>query len=219
MTSTATTPTRSRLPRLGTQSVPIMRHPSRMIGGALAAVLFAMAASATYTQIGKRESVLVLSHPIEQGHVITGADLRTANVAVDGNVKTVPVERQASIIGQVATTRLLEGSLVTPDAVAKSTPLGPERSTIGAALKTGQFPATMRPGDVVLLVAPPANNSMTSGELVAEPGPIKATVATVAPSGDNSGVTAASFVVATSDVSAVAAAGAASTLVAVVQGK
>jgi hypothetical protein len=214
MTSTATTPrpTRARIGRISAQSIPISRHPSRIVGGVLVAVLFAMLASATYSNIGKRTAVLALSHDVEQGHVITSGDLRIVNVAVNHDVKTTPASSQASIVGQVATSRLFEGALLMPGAVAPTAPLGAGRSTIGAALKTGQFPTSMRPGDSVLLITPASNDAPAST-------PVTATVSTVESSTDNSGVTAASFVVSTDDAPLVAPSGAAGSLVAVVQGR
>ena len=213
MTSAVKTRERkTTIPRVSSSAMPVVRHPSRMLAGALVVIIFAMAASAIYTKIGDRSEVLVFSRPVEQGHVITDGDLRVASVAVDKDVKTVPASQRSIVVGRVATARMLAGNLVNPESATNAQPIGAGRATFGAALKVGQYPASMHPGDVVSLIVP-----MTSD--AAPVAPVKATVASVDAPRDNSGTTSASFVVDAVDAPLVATAGGSGNLVVVVLGQ
>jgi hypothetical protein len=76
------------------------------------------------------------------------------------------------------------------------------RSTVGAALKVGQYPADMRVGDPVLLITPAAQDGTINGQQK------QGVVATFQAPSRDSGTASASFVVDQSDAATLATAGA-----------
>lgn len=208
MTSVATS-TRKPTVRLSTAALPAVRHPSRMIIGVIVLLLCAMQTAAVYSRIGDRQSVLALARPVEEGHVITNADLKATRIAVDSGVRTVPVGQRGDVVGRVATARLVPDSILNPQLITNSAALPPGKATVGASLKPGQFPAGMHTGDPVLLVATPSNDAAAAP-------PVNAAVSSVQGATDQSGTTSASFVVDQESAAAIATAGAGGNLVAVV---
>lgn len=205
--STATpSATRRGVQRVNTSILPMTRNSSRLAIGGVVLVLSALLASAIYTQIGNRVEVLALAHDVEQGDVIKTSDLKTAEVSVDSDVSTVAASRKETFVGRVATTRLLEGSLLTSSSVSDVKGIATGEAKVGAALKTGQFPSDIRPGDPVMLITSAAD-ALTQ--------PVKGTVVSLEAVSETSDTTSASFVVPAESAAAIGVAGASGNLVVV----
>lgn len=118
-----------------------------VVGGALAAGLLVQSA-------GDRTAVLVAAREIGPGQVIAAGDLRTVDVGVDGSASVVPASQRSSLVGQVATTRIPEGSMLSEGQVAAEARLASGSVVVGALLGPGQLPvADLRSGDRVRLIA------------------------------------------------------------------
>lgn len=118
-----------------------------VVGGALAAGLLVQSA-------GDRTSVLVAAREIGPGQVLTADDFRVVDVGVDGSASLLPASQRTALVGQVATTRIPEGSLLSPGQVSSEARLAAGSVVVGALLGPGQLPvADLRPGDRVRLIA------------------------------------------------------------------
>jgi SAF domain len=118
--------------------------------------------SSALLRAGGRQEVLVAARTLTVGHVISSSDLRTAQMSLAGGISSVPASEVSQIIGHPASAAVASGSLLTESDVAPS--LGPPRghAVVGLALKPGQFPVGLVPGDRVLVVVG-SGISTTSG--------------------------------------------------------
>ncbi|WP_346434135.1 hypothetical protein [Nonomuraea composti] len=126
------------------------------MGGALATTVLVMNAD-------KRVSAIMVTKQIGAGQPFDTASIREALVVEDG----VPYELWAHRT-QVAHTRaavtLLPGTLVTPDMTMEwHSELVPGKARVGLALKPGQLPNDMQPGQRVQIVLVPGGHA-TEGQ-------------------------------------------------------
>ncbi|WP_262380664.1 hypothetical protein [Nonomuraea sp. PA05] len=122
-----------------------------ILGGALATTVLV-------TNADKRVSAIMVTKQIGAGQPFDPGSIREALVVEDG----VPYELWAHR-AQVAQTRaavtLLAGTLVTPDmTMERHNELVPGRARVGLALKPGQLPNEMQPGQRVQIVLVPGGN-------------------------------------------------------------
>src|SRR5437899_12106200 len=117
--------------------------------GALAAVWLVNSASG-------RKPVMVVVHDVPYGSVITKGDLGTTQVSVDSTVRTIPASEADSVVGSVAATNLVAGSLLTRGQLTTVAPPGAGQLLVGVAVPATRKPAgALQPGDQVLVVETP----------------------------------------------------------------
>lgn len=118
-----------------------------VLGGGLGAGLLVQSA-------GERSSVVAAARPIAQGQIITDADLRIVDAAVDGDANLVPSSQRLGLVGQVATTRIMEGALLATGQFAPGGGLPEGTVIVGAPLGPGQIPVpNMQPGNRVRMIS------------------------------------------------------------------
>lgn len=131
---------RARLPELAIGLV-------LMVAFALGAVLWHMSAT-------EKSPALALSSDVQRGEVIEASDLHVVYVASDDPIAHLPRDASAEVIGRVAVTDLVRGTLLTRGHVAARASLGADEGVVGLALDPGQFPTEgLLPGDLVNVVA------------------------------------------------------------------
>ncbi|HEX6887071.1 MAG TPA: SAF domain-containing protein [Candidatus Nanopelagicales bacterium] len=129
------------------------RRPWLIATGALLASVGALAVVWLVGAAGQRTDVLVLRQEVAYGEPIEVSDLGIARVSVDPGVAVLPAAERDLIVGQVATTRLLPGTLVTADMVAASGEPTAGRVLVPIAVPAERMPAGgLRAGDRILAV-------------------------------------------------------------------
>lgn len=169
-----------RVPSSSSFRLPVNpRHRRSVLGAASAVVVFVSVGvfAHLYSNAGRQTAVLVVTHPIQQGQVLTAADLGQTSVAVGPGVASIPVAEAPQVLGKVAALSAPTGSLLTPGDVSSMSPIPVGDAVVGLALKDGQLPADgLEPGDQVMVVETGALGS-----------PLGAFVGSSSPAGTSSG--------------------------------
>ena len=143
-------------PALRRRNVPLA------LGGALAVIICAALFAAAWQNAGHRQPALAVARDITAGQVITAADLQVAQVSASGPVILVPPSQEPSVIGRPAAVPLAAGSLLTAGDVGTPQP-APGQVRLGVALKPGQYPPDLSPGQEVDVLAVPAAAGTSPG--------------------------------------------------------
>lgn len=188
-TATATRPTRARLAAVAIPSTRRRRSLPRMIFGALAAVLGALAFAVVGLRADPGVDVLAVARPVTAGAPIVDADLRVVHIVADPALRVFPASQRASVLGQVAAVTLAPGSLLTAEQLGAVTDPPADQSVIAVGVKTSRVPAGLAIGSSVLVLVVAQGNG--GGEA---PPPLQApaVVRAVEPS-DSAGITVATL--------------------------
>src|SRR4051812_2517740 len=198
-------PNGSRLLPPGRQrSVPLA------VMGVLLCFFGAMVFGALHLRLNHRTAVLAVARPVGAGDVIHDTDLRVARVSASG-LATVAADDRASVVGHIAAVSLAPGSLLVRSDLGSSSALQSGQAVVGVALKSGQLPGILRPGDRVLIVDTGAPTPTDSGSTpaISAGSHVQATVAAVSEPPDSPGVTVVSLTVGADEAPAIATAAAA----------
>jgi hypothetical protein len=164
------------------------RRPWLLGLGALLACVGALTVVWLVGAAGQRQEVLAVRADVAYGQVVTAEDITVARVSVDPGVAVLPGADRDVVVGQVATTRLAPGMLLTAGMVEPVGEPGPGRVLVPIAVPAERMPAGgLRAGDRILAVDSQAAGS-GAGAVAAPPTPISATVVRVGPT-DINGVT------------------------------
>lgn len=160
------------------------RLPHLLIGVLLVVVCVGGAVWWTSTA-QERMPVLAIARPVQIGHVLEPADLRSIDVSFSAGVATVPAARSATMIGRPMATSLAPGALLTPDSVGAATIPAPGYAVSALGLKPGQFPPELTPGTPVTVVVTAAATAATAtvGQQPGQGSSWQATVVGLAPAG------------------------------------
>lgn len=200
-----------------TSRLPLVRNRTQLIAGIGFVALSALLIATLFIRSSHRDQVLALAHDVAAGQVIQHGDLRSVGVASDNPIATIKTADARLAIGRVATANLAAGTLLSPSTVNSAPTLAPGQATVGAALKPGQFPTSLRVGDKVLAVVTPSTGTSTTAATL--PNPVSATVADIGRSDEATGASTLSLTLDQSLAPVVAAAGAAGNLSLVVLAK
>src|SRR3954464_6828144 len=114
----ADTQTGERLGLAGTELAPRSRlrvrpqRPARALFGLLLVAVCVVAVLVIYTRVGNRTDVLALNRTVLAGEQLGDTDLRVVSISADESFASVPAASRASLVGQYAKVRLVEGSLL-----------------------------------------------------------------------------------------------------------
>ena len=129
------------------------RRPGLITAGVGLVMLGALVAVWLVTAAGNRAPVVAVARDVPYGAVITAADLTRAQVSVDASVATVPAGDAAGLVGKVAATDLVAGSLLAPGQVRTAGPPGPGEVLVPLAVAAKKVPAGgLLAGDRLLIV-------------------------------------------------------------------
>src|SRR4051794_32980361 len=167
-------PNGSRLIAQGRQrSVPLA------VMGVLLCFFGAMVFGALHLRLDHRVAVLAVARPVGAGDVIHDADLRVARGSTSG-FATVAADDRGTVVGRIAAVSLAPGSLLVRSDLGSSSSLQSGQAVVGVALKSGQLPGILRPGDRVLIVDTGPGTTDASGAAATSAGAhMQATVAAV----------------------------------------
>lgn len=148
---------------------PVRRRWGRIAVGLAAAVLGAWIFAALYLSAGDRHEVVALSQAVDRLDVIERSDLRVVRISSDTDVSTVDAARIDEIVGRVAETDLVAGSLLSSDHLVPDGRqlLRSGEAVVGVLLGPGDSPTrVLRRGTPVLVVVRPAAGSQGETEQV-----------------------------------------------------
>ena len=147
-TEPATPRTQSRLPAAGSSRRPMVVVASAFVVFASIAVFTSVYSSAT-----RQQAVIVVTHDIQQGQVITSSDLGQARVSIAGGVVPVPVAEASELNGKRASVTIPAGSLLVSSDLTTAPQVAPGNAIVGLSLKPGQLPSEgVKTGDQVMVV-------------------------------------------------------------------
>jgi hypothetical protein len=145
-----------RRPATGRQA-PRTRSWGLVVLAALLVIGTGLAVAAWGLQVGDKESVLAVRHPIAKGQVIDRGDMVSTSVA--GFDAAIPMAELASVVGKTASVDLVQGQVLTSAMFTSSPVPAAGESVIGLALDPTRVPgAGLDPGDVVDVVAVPGGD-------------------------------------------------------------
>jgi hypothetical protein len=130
--------TRERKPALAALALLLIA------GGALGAAYLVL-------QNGHRVAAIEVAQPLGAGERVPAAALREVDIAVSGGLGYVPWSEAAQVTRFYAAAAIPPGTLLTPAMVARVNGLASGKAVLGLALKDGQLPAGLQPGDHVNL--------------------------------------------------------------------
>ncbi len=109
--------------------------------------------ASVYASANHKQSVLMVTHTIEQGQPITAPDLGRTSAAISGGVIPIPVSDASELSGRRAAVTIPSGSLLTLGDTTDGQAIPPGYAVVGMALKPDQLPsAGLEPGDQVMVV-------------------------------------------------------------------
>jgi hypothetical protein len=142
--------------------VPGRRSLPYLLTGLLLVLGCAAGGVVVATEIGHRQSVLVLAHPVAVGEQLADQDVREASISMDNGLSVIPARLRPEVVGRALAYTLPAGALLTMDVLGSPQipPVGQAVTALG--LKAGQFPPELSAGALVTVVATSAS-SQTDG--------------------------------------------------------
>lgn len=171
---------------------PTLRRARNLPGavlGVLVVVVCSLAVAALASSSGGRSEVLVVTRPVPAGARLSGPDLAVTGVAAGPQVSGVRASDLGQVVGQVAAHDLVPGTLLVRSELAAPGSMDPGVAVIGLAVKDGDLPGTLAPGDHAEVVSTPASapGGSATGTGTVAPGTVlvpDAVVRSVAPAAD-----------------------------------
>lgn len=134
------------------------RSVPHLLVGALLVVACAVGFAVAASSVDHRAAVLALARPVTVGQRLTSGDLRSVRVSVEAGVATIPASMLTQVAGEQVAVSLPSGALL---ARAELGPIvvPPGQAIVAVAVKVGQAPPSVSPGEHVLLVAAASTNA------------------------------------------------------------
>src|ERR1019366_10149009 len=121
-----------------------IRIPLALLG-LLLVVVCALAFGTILTQAGQQHQVLVLSHPVDAGDVITASDLGLATVSTGtSGIAFITAGNESTVIGRPAAVAMPAGApLIAADLGSLPPPSG--QAVVAVLIKPGDAPPSLAP--------------------------------------------------------------------------
>jgi hypothetical protein len=140
-------------PRSGLRVRP--QRPARALFGLLLVAVCVVAVLVIYTRVGDRQDVLAVGRTVLAGEQLTDADLRVVSISADDSFPSVPSTARASIVGQYAKVRMIDGSLLVTDSVQTRPLVDPSQVLTSVPVPLTGVPTGLREGSRLMLVVTP----------------------------------------------------------------
>lgn len=149
------------------------RRPWLVGLGALLTTLGALAVVWLVGAAGQRQDVLAVRAEVAYGQMLTNEDVAVVRVSADPGVAVLSATRRGEVTGQVATTRLVPGMLLTAEMLAAGGDPPPGRVLVPIALPEDRMPAGgLHAGDRLLLVDTESVQAAATPAEVVRVGPV-----------------------------------------------
>lgn len=172
-TNTQRSPSSSRDEGLDLRSTlgQVTQKAPRRLGQWAASVLFVVVVViglvALFQSQSDRVEVLVVTNPVPAGQVVERGDVRPAEVAgVSGAILAADVE---SVVGKRAAAGLVEGQVLTEAAFTDVQVPGEGERLVALQLGNGRVPGGLAPGDIVDVLAVPAEGDAGAPDQLTRP--------------------------------------------------
>jgi len=164
-----------------------IRMPLAVLG-LLLVVACALGFGTILTQVGQQYQVLVLSHPVDVGDVITASDLGLATVSTGtSGISFITASNESTVIGRPAAVAMPAGApLIAADLGSIPPPAG--QAVVAVLIKPGDAPPSLAPGAAVWVVITTPETQTTGLSPSASPvaiAPMSATVTAVGTPSDS----------------------------------
>ncbi len=165
--------TRGRTSSNGSKTDPVGIEPAkrrqRSLPLAVVAVICMVVSIVAFVGLqlasSDRRPVLAVARPIEAGAVITDADLRVAQVAVDPALSPIPLSAKSTVLGRTAAVDLRPGTLLVDSSLGESTVVGDGEALVGIQVPASAAPVgAIRAGDRVQVVDVPKSGDSRAPE-------------------------------------------------------
>lgn len=123
-----------------------------LLAGVVLAVVSGLGFAALYSGASDRVAALAVARPVAAGATIVPGDLREVELSRGPGVDIVAASRRSEMIGRRTAVALTPGSLLNEAAFANQPALATGQVVAAVALKAGQYPPELAPGDLVLVV-------------------------------------------------------------------
>lgn len=141
------------------------RNTPWIVGGVLLILLGGLGAASLASSLSDRVDVVVAARVINEGQVITPADLTTASIAGGDGATATAGERIPELVGQVATADIPSGTILHPDLLIDAQLANPRLVVVGFELAPGAYPIRgLLPGDAVQIVGVRGTASQDDGD-------------------------------------------------------
>lgn len=194
-TSTATSsatqgPSRSWAGRRPGEPSRLAQGPRRrvpyLVLGVLLVVICVAGSVITVLQVGKREPVLSLAHPVQVGQVLAPSDLREVTVSADAGADLVLASQSGSVLGRPMAYALPAGTFLSRSVLGRPQVPAAGQAIVAVAAKPGQMPPQLSRGTAVsVIVSPDSQGSGSASQGVVSGGPWPAVVVGVEGAGSD----------------------------------
>jgi SAF domain len=163
-------------PQLRVGPPPRERRPALAVAAVVLILVSAAIAATVVVRAGDRSEVLAVARTVPVGQQLTASDLKRVRISTDPGLHAIPVSAAPQVVGKVAATTLLPGTLLTPEQLGASQLPGPGQAIVGLDLKGAQMPVPaerLQPGAKVRVVATPSPSGAPAAEgaSLGTPGP------------------------------------------------
>ncbi|NGO42819.1 hypothetical protein [Streptomyces ureilyticus] len=128
---------------------PRERKPALAALAVLLILVGALGATMLVLRAGDRIEVIQVTKTIQAGEPVTDNNITSVLVAEDSAIRYVRWEQRETLKTLKAKSPIYKGTVVIGDMFAKKASLPAGKASVGLALKEGQYPANIKPGDVV----------------------------------------------------------------------
>jgi hypothetical protein len=149
----------------------VTQKAPRRLGSWAASILFVVMVViglvALFQTQGDRVEVLVVTDNVPAGQVIEDGDVRPVEVAgVPGAIEAAEID---SVVGKRAAAGLVEGQVLTDSALSDAAVPGDGERLVALQLPTGRVPGGLAPGDIVNVLAVPAEGAAPAANELQDP--------------------------------------------------
>lgn len=152
---------------LGRDLPRVPRRYGQWAASVLFVLMAVLVAGWLWQQRSDRIPVLVTSHAVAAGAVITPGDLKIVDIA--GVPGALSSSQSRAVVGSTAAVGLVAGQVLTGDMVTRDPIPGPGERVIGLQLDATRAPSGLVAGDVVSIVAVPPSGDPSTPELLDSP--------------------------------------------------
>ena len=132
--------------------------------GVLLAIVGGLMAWFAYAQATQGVEVIATARHIAYGARITEADVQPVEIPAGSTLRVTAWSDLQTVVGQVATTDLPPGALVSPDAVGAARRPARGEAIVGLPIGAGRLPVSgLLPRDVVEIVQPATAQTVQAG--------------------------------------------------------
>lgn len=142
----------------GDPRVPARRSRGRIAGAVVLMVVCGWLAATVFLSVGNRKEVVALARPVARFETLSRSDLKVVRVAADPSVRVVSGDRIDGLVGRVASTDLMTGSLLGDSQLMPKgqRAVQEDEAVVGTLLASADSPDVLPLGARVQVIVRPA---------------------------------------------------------------